>query len=119
MAIYTIRFTETVEYEVQVNAENPKLAEEFAINELREIGSEKMNAGMTDSSIEIWDVEETSIEDGRAVTKTHQYHPDYGFPDELRHDVLKLAEETNIKLAAAYYGVAIGSVYRWKKDLEA
>jgi hypothetical protein len=43
--------------------------------------------------------------------------PIYGLPDSVRSEVLTLARETNVKLAAAFYKVSLASLYRWKKDL--
>lgn len=113
MPIYTVRFQETLSYSMQVNAETQEEAAHFVSREIRDVGIEAMNPRLDNCDVEVWDVEmhPTSIKGGK-------YHPSYGLPDDLRRQVLELATESSIRLAAAFYKVAESTVYRWKKDFQ-
>jgi hypothetical protein len=114
MPIYTVRFQETISYSMQVNADSAEEAANFVSQEIRDVGIEAMNPRLDNSDVEVWDCEETPPAND---TKALMYHPHYGLPDSLRSEVLTLARESNVKLAAAFYKVSLASVYRWKKDL--
>tara|TARA_R110000868_G_scaffold143171_2_gene360975 strand:+ start:2162 stop:2512 length:351 start_codon:yes stop_codon:yes gene_type:complete len=114
MPIYTVRFQETISYSMQVNAEDEDQATDFVTNEIRDVGIEAMNPRIDNSEVEIYDWEEMPAAN---ETKARWYHPHYGLPDSLRSEVLTLARESNVKLAAAFYKVAESTVYRWRKDL--
>jgi hypothetical protein len=115
MPIYTVRFQETLSYSIQVNADSPEEASNFVSNEIRDVGIEAMNAWLDNSDVEVWDVEAHTA--AKPSDKPILYHPHYGLPDSLRSEVLTLARESNVKLAAAFYNVAKSTVYRWRKDL--
>ena len=115
MPIYTVRFQETISYSMQVNAEDEDQATDFVINEIRNAGIEAMNPRLDNSDVEVWDCEEMPA--AKPSDKPIPYHPQYGLPDTLRSEVLTLARESNVKLAAAFYRVAESTVYRWRKDL--
>lgn len=115
MPIYTVRFQETISYSMQVSADSEEEASNFVSQEIRDVGIEAMNPRIDNSDVEVWDVEhhrQTKHSD-----KPVPYHPQYGLPDSLRSEVLTLARESNVKLAAAFYKVAESTVYRWRKDL--
>jgi hypothetical protein len=121
MPIYTVRFQETISYSLQVNADSEEEAANFVSQEIKNIGIEAMNPRIDNIDVEVWDCEASSPHkirpDFRSSDKTIPYHPEYGLPDSLRSEVLTLARESGIKMAAAFYGVAVSSVYRWRKDL--
>lgn len=113
MPIYTVRFQETISYSLQVNADSQEEAANFVSKEIRDVGIEAMNAWQDNTDVEVWDVEPHH----KPSDKPIPYHPHYGLPDSVRSEVLTLAKESSVKLAAAFYGVAVSTVYRWKKDL--
>jgi hypothetical protein len=115
MPIYTVRFQETISYSMQVNADDEDQATDFVTNEIRDVGIEAMNPQLDNSDVEVWDVEEHLT--GKPSDKTIPYHPQYGLPDSVRSEVLTLARESNVKLAAAFYKVAESTIYKWRKDL--
>jgi len=115
MPIYTVRFQETISYSMQVNADDEDQATDFVTNEIREVGIEAMNPRIDNSDVEIYDWEEMPA--AKPSDKPIPYHPHYGLPDSLRSEVLTLARESNVKLAAAFYKVAESTVYKWRKDL--
>jgi hypothetical protein len=115
MPIFTVRFQETLSYSIQVNADDEDQATDFVTNEIRDVGIEAMNAWLDNSDVEVWDVE--SHPQPKPSDKPIPYNPQYGLPDSVRSEVLTLARESNVKLAAAFYNVSPTSVYRWKKDL--
>lgn len=121
MPIYTVYFQETISYSMQVNADDEDLATSFVINEIKDVGIEAMNPRIDNTDVEVWDCEITSPSkirpDFKPSTKRIPYDPQYGLPDSVRSQVLTLARETNVKLAAAFYKVAESTVYRWRKDL--
>lgn len=121
MPIYTVRFQETISYSMQVNAEDEDKATDFVTNEIRDVGIEAMNPRIDNTDVEVWDCEITSPSkirpDFKPSDKPIPYHPDYGLPDSLRSEVLTLARESSVRLAAAFYGVSESTVYRWRKDL--
>lgn len=43
------------------------------------------------------------------------FHPDYGFPDEFRLRVLRIAKQTSVAKAAELFGVSIQAVYNWRR----
>ena len=114
MPIYTVRFQETLSYSMQVNADSEEEAANFVSQEIRDVGIEAMNPRLDNSDVEVWDCEKMPAAND---TKAFMYHPHYGLPDSLRSEVLTLARESNVKLAAAFYNVSAATVYRWKKDL--
>jgi hypothetical protein len=115
MPIYTVRFQETLSYSMQVNADSEEEAANFVSQEIRDVGIEAMNPRLDNSDVEVWDCEKMPAV--KPSDKPIPYHPHYGLPDSLRSEVLTLARESNVKLAAAFYNVSPASVYRWKKDL--
>ena len=115
MPVYTVRFQETISYSMQVNADDEDQATDFVTNEIREVGIEAMNPRLDNSDVEVWDCEK--MLSAKPSDKPIPYHPQYGLPDSVRSEVLTLARESNVKLAAAFYNVSPASVYRWKKDL--
>ena len=121
MPIYTVRFQETLSYSMQVNADSEEEAANFVSQEIRDVGIEAMNPRLDNSEVDVWDCEITSPHkirpDFKPSDKPIPYHPNYGLPDSLRSEVLTLARESNVKLAAAFYKVSPASVYRWRKDL--
>lgn len=121
MPIYTVRFQETISYSMQVNANSEEEASNFVSQEIRDVGIEAMNPRIDNSDVEVWDCEATRQPkikpDLKPSDKPIPYHPQYGLPDSLRSEVLTLARETSVKLAAAFYNVSLASVYRWRKDL--
>jgi hypothetical protein len=121
MPIYTVHFQETISYSIQVNADSEEDAASFVSQEIKGVGIEAMNPRIDNIDVEVWDCEETSPHkvrpDFRSSDKTIPYHPEYGLPDSLRSEVLTLARESGIKLAAACYKVSLSTIYRWRKDL--
>jgi hypothetical protein len=115
MPIYTVRFQETLSYSMQVNADSEEEAANFVSQEIRDVGIEAMNPRLDNSDVEVWDCEKMPA--AKPSDKPIPYHPQYGLPDSVRSEVLTLARESNVKLAAAFYNVSPASVYRWKKDL--
>jgi transposase-like protein len=47
-----------------------------------------------------------------------KYHPDYGLPNDIRHDAVVMAALTTVKTAADHYNVSPNTLYRWRKDLK-
>lgn len=43
------------------------------------------------------------------------FHPDYGFPDEFRLRVLRVAKQTSVAKAAELFGVSTQAVYNWRQ----
>jgi len=113
MPIYTVRFQETISYSMQVTADTPEEAANFVSGEIRDVGIEAMNAWQDNSDVEVWDVEPHP----QPSDKTIPYHPQCGLPDSVRSEVLTLAKETNVRLAASFYKVAESTIYKWRKDL--
>jgi hypothetical protein len=57
---------------------------------------------------------ETSVAIGsRANTRWSNYHPDYGFPDSHRAEIISCAQTLGIPLAAIAYNVGRSTIYRW------
>ena len=117
MPIYTVRFQETISYSIQVNSDSGEEAANFVSQEIRDVGIEAMNPRIDNSDVEVWDCEETSPAKVKPADKPIPYHPEYGLPDSVRSEVLTLARESSVKLAAAFYRVSEASVYKWRKDL--
>ena len=121
MPIYTVHFQETISYSIQVNADSEEEAASFVSQEIKGVGIEAMNPRIDNIDVEVWDCEETSPHkvrlDFKPSDKPIPYHPQYGLPDSVRSEVVTLAKESSVKLAAAFYGVSLASVYRWRKDL--
>lgn len=115
MPIYTVRFQETLSYSMQVNADSQEEAASFVSQEIRDVGIEAMNPRLDNSDVEVWDCEKMPAAKTRDTP--FPYHAQYGLPDSVRSEVLTLARESNVKLAAAFYKVAESTVYRWRKDL--
>jgi hypothetical protein len=115
MPIFTVRFQETLSYSMQVSAATQEEAANFVSGEIKDVGIEAMNAWLDNSDVEVWDVEPHPKP--KPSNKPIPYNPQYGLPDSVRSEVLTLARESNVKLAAAFYKVAESTVYRWRKDL--
>ncbi|CAB4190334.1 hypothetical protein UFOVP1202_46 [uncultured Caudovirales phage] len=45
------------------------------------------------------------------------YNPAYGLPDDMRYQALVDAEEHGIYAAAKMHGLAMSTVYRWRKQM--
>ena len=41
------------------------------------------------------------------------YHPDYGYPDNYRAEIISCAQTLGIPLAAITYNVGRSTIYRW------
>jgi hypothetical protein len=117
MPIYTVRFQETISYSMQVNANSGEEAAIFVHQEIGDVGIEAMNPSIDNSDVEVWDWEETAPAKAKPSEKPIPYHPQYGLPDSVRSEVVTLARESSVKLAAAFYKVSESTVYRWRKDL--
>lgn len=45
------------------------------------------------------------------------YHPDYGFPDDYRREIMAYADQTCVADAAYVYNVSRSTIYKWRKDM--
>ena len=52
----------------------------------------------------------------QAATQTRDpYHPDYGYPTELRKQALAVASAVGVSTAAKLFGVSVPAIYNWRR----